>query len=114
MHDGRLSNSQRRDDEGDAMTLTRPMPAIDYRRLDMQYHLHHLRYQRFVESHGLTCQDCHGEGQYIAEYLDGWPRYELCDWCEGTGRMTPHKRGVWLTLKRQAAVNAVWPRKETL
>ena len=28
------------------------------------------------------CPMCRGEGHLLAEYIDGWPRYEPCaEWC---------------------------------
>ena len=65
--------------------------------------MHHERYKRNVEGRKprLTCQECHGVGGE-EETIDielGGPWVE-CGFCEGTGLLTPHMRGVWLGIKR--------------
>lgn len=32
-----------------------------------------------------VCLACDGSGEQVAEHIDGWPRYEACDRCGGTG-----------------------------
>lgn len=43
-----------------------------------------------------TCPSCGGQGQYVEEYLDGYPRYEHCGFCKGTGKVDPHMLGITL------------------
>lgn len=82
----------------------------DYAKASWQYRQHHERFVKFVESRGLRCMDCRGQGgETIAILDDGSGPFEACGWCQGTGLMTPHGRGLWLTWKRQEkrAKNAV-------
>ena len=74
---------------------------IDYKKMDYQYQQHHERFRRRVEAGQLLCQECGGSGQYVAEYFDYCARYEDCGFCEGTGKVTPWLRGLWLRFKRQ-------------
>lgn len=74
---------------------------IDYARLDHYALAHHERFARFVAAHGVVCQDCGGMGKHLEEVIDYWPRYVDCGWCEGTGRIPKHTRGVWLASKRR-------------
>ena len=73
---------------------------IDYRRMDYEHRQHYERRKRYVEANGLVCQDCGGVGQYVEEWHDYWPRYEMCGWCEGTGKVTRWERGMWLRYKQ--------------
>jgi len=84
--------------------------TVDYPRLTHEWRRHHERYARFVAQHGLTCQECGGSGQYVEDIIDfGGPEcgsipFELfcdCGWCEGTGKVTRHTRGLWLRCKRE-------------
>jgi hypothetical protein len=79
------------------------MPSFDYVRYAYQTHAHHVRYARYVEAHGLICQECGGRGGHIEPVLDwGQGPWEPCGWCEGTGKTTRWLRGLWLTEKRYA------------
>jgi hypothetical protein len=76
----------------------------NYAKLDWYMVAHHRRFRRFVESRKLTCQDCGGAGGYKEPILDdGTGPWFECGWCEGTGYITPHGRGVWLRFKRDDA-----------
>ena len=84
-------------------------PRSFYVRLDHEYQQHHERYRRHVEAHGLTCQECGGAGQVVDDIVDfgdagvGSIPYEIlgaCGWCEGTGKVTRHGRGLWLRDRR--------------
>jgi len=62
----------------------------------------HIRYKRFVEAKGLTCQECGGMGgehEDILQWFDG--PWVDCGWCQGTGKVTPWLRGQWLKYKRE-------------
>ena len=84
-------------------------PKVDYPRLYYANARHHERYKRYVVRHGLTCQECGGFGQYVEDVLD-FGDYDVgsipcevhapCGWCEGTGKVTRHTRGLWLRVKR--------------
>jgi hypothetical protein len=85
-------------------------PPVNYPRLYYYAARHHERYARFVKQHGLTCQECGGSGQYVEDIIDfGGPEcgsipFEMfcdCGWCEGTGKVTRHTRGLWLRCKRE-------------
>ena len=78
---------------------------MNYAKRDNDYRRHHERYRRFVESmpRKLVCQDCHGYGGRTEAVLDdGTGPYYECGWCEGTGYVTPHRRGLWLRCARAA------------
>lgn len=80
----------------------------DYARLDYEWRAHHARYKRYVESlqPKLWCQECGGAGGFVEPVLDdGSGPTETCGWCEGTGLVTPHIRGVWLGYKRDSKLN---------
>jgi hypothetical protein len=72
---------------------------------------HYRRRKKFVKEHcqHLHCMDCGGHGEYCAEVIDfgdadvsnPMGRYEVCGWCDGTGLMTPHERGAWLTMVKE-------------
>lgn len=64
---------------------------------------HHIRYKGRVESANpkLCCQECGGCGGYTEPVLDfGIGPFFECGFCEGTGLLTPHRRGQWLKFKR--------------
>ena len=76
---------------------------VNYSRRDYQWRKHHERYKKRVqEKHPhLHCMECGGRGggiEIVDPELGGpwWP----CEYCEGTGLMTPYLRGVWLRMKR--------------
>jgi hypothetical protein len=76
---------------------------FDYCRSGVEWTAHHFRYIRYVEAHGLPCQECHGMGGETVPILDyGVGPWESCGWCEGTGLVTKHIRGQWLKYKREA------------
>jgi len=66
-----------------------------------KYRQHHERFARHVEAVGLFCQECGGTGAILEEYIEEYARYEECMWCEGTGRIPRHTRGVWLNEQRR-------------
>ncbi len=74
----------------------------DYARLDEKWRQHHVRFVTYVERHGVPCMDCRGRGGWREPILDdgSGPWYE-CGWCEGTGYMTRHARGLWLSMKKE-------------
>lgn len=45
----------------------------------------------------VNCGCCHGDGKYIVEYIDWWPRYEYCGYCNGTGKTTK-VMNMWITI----------------
>ena len=50
-----------------------------------------------------TCQECGGIGGWRDIILDdGTGPWEVCGYCNGTGKVTAQIRGEWLTLKRLA------------
>lgn len=60
------------------------------------------RYRRYVQAHGLLCQECGGGGGETVPILDdGTGPFEECSWCAGTGLVTRRGRGEWLRYKRQ-------------
>ena len=76
------------------------MNKTDYPRLDYEYRLHHIRYKARALKDHLLCQDCGGNGQYVAENICGYDRYETCGWCQGVGYLTRWLRGQWLKYQR--------------
>ena len=83
----------------------------DYPRLNYYMRQHHERFRKFVLSRPnlLFCMECRGEGGWreIISWEIGGPWYD-CGWCEGTGYMTPHARGMWLTFKKQEKARKAW------
>lgn len=72
----------------------------DYARMRHRWMSHHARFLRYVESHGLLCQDCRGSGGERDVILDdGTGPWEPCGWCEGTGKIPRWTRGAWLRWK---------------
>lgn len=73
----------------------------DYARLYYERTTHHRRYVAYVEAHGLWCQECGGmgHGPDSSYYGPGEP----CGFCETTGKVTRHMRGLWLRWKREEA-----------
>lgn len=76
---------------------------IDYSRMDYQDQAHHARYKKYVEQNGLVCQECGGAGDYVADNFGGYSLYEVCGWCEGTGKVTRWMRGLWLRFRKMEA-----------
>ncbi len=75
--------------------------APDYPRLSFEWRSHHARFRRYVETHGLPCQDCGGRGGHGGFSMESGPP-EPCGWCESTGLTTRWLRGLWLSFKREA------------
>ncbi len=77
----------------------------DYKKLDYHYRQHYSRFERYVKQNGLTCSECGGAGGEVIVVLfdEGSGPFEYCGWCEGTGKMTRHMRGLWLKFKREEA-----------
>lgn len=75
-------------------------PREFYVRSDFARAEHHARYKRHVEAmpRKLQCQDCGGMGEHGRS---GYEPPDVCDWCEGTGLVTPHRRGEWLRYRRR-------------
>jgi hypothetical protein len=71
---------------------------VDYARLREQWRRHHARFQRYVEAHGLPCQDCGGRGTHGG---GSYEPPENCGWCETTGLTTRWLRGLWLRFRRE-------------
>lgn len=70
----------------------------DYPRWWYEQRAHHVRYQRYVEAHGLPCQACGGRGE---DRGCGWyDPPEPCGWCETTGKVTRWLRGQYLSYMR--------------
>ena len=68
------------------------------------------RYTKRVKDSRLICQECGGSGMVTEDQIDfgdDWcgpimfPMYAPCDWCKGTGKLTPWLRGQWLKYKRE-------------
>jgi len=76
------------------------MNQTNYSRLDWKWRHHHQRYKNFIENHGLVCQECGGGGELLYDRFDWYNLYEVCGWCEGTGKVTRWRRGAWLRLKK--------------
>jgi len=49
-----------------------------------------------------TCPHCSGLGEYLAEYIGGYPRYEHCDMCKSIGRLNGHLLGIALNILKKA------------
>uniref|UniRef100_A0A6M3LN43 Uncharacterized protein n=1 Tax=viral metagenome TaxID=1070528 RepID=A0A6M3LN43_9ZZZZ len=62
---------------------------------------HARRFHRYVEAHGLMCQECGGMGQLYEETIAEHAIYIECGWCLGSGRVPRHLRGTWLRWKRE-------------
>ena len=80
-----------------------PFQWPDYARLDAYRRRHHERYVRHIAAmpRKLMCQECGGGGDIVD--TDGYGQVEQvwqCGWCEGTGYVTPHTRGLWLRSRR--------------
>ena len=85
--------------------------GFDYNRLDYYSRCHRERRKRFVQSmlHPLHCMECGGSGKELVDSIDFGDDsvsiiqsiYDDCGWCNGIGLMTPHERGMWLTMKRE-------------
>jgi hypothetical protein len=77
---------------------------VNYAKLSYQWHQHYLRYCKRVENQSpkLICQECGGMGGEVEPVLDyGIGPWITCGWCEGTGLLTPHRRGQWLRLRKE-------------
>ena len=77
---------------------------VNYAKLQYRYWQHFERYRRRVEAMQpkLICQECGGSGGGVEPVLDdGTGPFEACGLCEGTGYLTPHRRGLWLRWKRE-------------
>lgn len=70
---------------------------VDYPRWWHEQQAHYVRYKRYVDANGVTCQACSGRGEHgRSEYEPGEP----CGWCETTGKMTRRARGQYLAYMR--------------
>lgn len=77
---------------------------VNYAKLDYKTRQHYPRFKRHVESLNpqLTCQECGGSGGGVEPVLDDRSGpFMTCAWCLGTGLVTPHLRGIWLTMKKR-------------
>lgn len=83
---------------------------VDYQRLDYEDAAHHVRFARYVQAHGLMCQECGGSGEVVEDRVDfgddwcGSIMFDIrrsCGYCEGTGRVTRWMRGAWLRDMRE-------------
>ena len=75
---------------------------VDYAKLSWQWRSHHQRFIARVKDSKLLCQECGGAGGDTEPILDdGTGPWEECGWCEGTGKVTPWLRGMWLRFRRQ-------------
>ena len=73
----------------------------NYARIDYVARQHRIRFTRYVETHGLPCQECRGRGGERDVILDdGTGPWEECGFCLGTGLTSRWLRGVWLRWKR--------------
>lgn len=43
-----------------------------------------------------NCPNCKGRGEYADEYIDAFPRMEMCGVCEGTGLLNKRNFFSWL------------------
>lgn len=76
--------------------------TTDYAKLDWRWQHHHERFHRFVTTmpRKLVCQECCGAGGEVEPVTDfGEGPFLMCGFCEGTGLVTPHIRGMWLRSK---------------
>jgi hypothetical protein len=71
----------------------------DYVRSDFYRRQHLPRYVAYTERFKLTCQECGGMGRIGYDSIYDGPA-DPCGFCETTGRVTPHMRGLWLRWKR--------------
>lgn len=70
-----------------------------YAQLDWKRRAHHERRKVFLAKmpNRLFCQVCSGEGGWTEPVLDfGIGPWVPCGFCEGTGLLTPHERGLFL------------------
>ena len=68
---------------------------------------HRRRLRAFIDrmARKLVCQECSGAGGHVEPVLDcGQGPFFECGWCEGIGFVTPHRRGLWLKMKRDERV----------
>lgn len=72
-----------------------------YRKANEQWRDHHQRFVRRARATSLLCQECGGRGDWHEDTIAGYALRVACEWCEGTGRMLPWHRGLWLRLKRE-------------
>jgi len=80
----------------------------NYAKADYKWRSHIKRYKKYVENmpKKLICQECGGSGKVIDDYVEWYPIYLHCGWCNGTGLLTPWLRGQWLKYKREEKRNA--------
>ena len=81
--------------------MTQILKEINYSKLTWKWRHHRQRYKKFIENHGLVCQECGGGGELLYDRIDWHDLYEVCSWCEGTGKVTRWRRGIWLRLKKE-------------
>ena len=76
---------------------------IDYGRLDYNYCSYLTRWDRRVKQFGLICQECGGLGGETEPVVDfGQGPWVVCGWCDGTGKLDPWRRGLWLRLHKSS------------
>ena len=76
--------------------------GTDYGRLSWECSYHYTRWEHRVKQFNLVCQECGGRGGEVEPILDfGQGPWVNCGWCEGTGKLDPWRRGLWLRLRKQ-------------
>lgn len=60
-----------------------------------------VRFRKYVEEHGLHCQECEGSGRLVDDVIDGMEITSVCGWCEETGLVTRWARGLWLRCQKE-------------
>lgn len=83
------------------MSSTAAILPYDYAKASYRYRAHHLRFESRIANSRLVCQECGGAGGRTDPILDyGEGPWDECGFCEGTGKVTPYLRGLWLRYKQ--------------